>query len=52
MHAAWVAFATHGDPGWRAFDSASRAVMSFDQPTSALLEDPRADERALWDRTI
>lgn len=52
MHGAWVAFATHGDPGWRAFDSASRAVMSFNQPTSALLEDPRADERALWDRTI
>jgi para-nitrobenzyl esterase len=52
MHAAWVAFATHGDPGWRAYDTASRAVMSLNQPTSALLEDPRADERALWEHAI
>jgi para-nitrobenzyl esterase len=52
MHAAWVAFATRGDPGWRAFDPASRAVMSFNQPSSALLDDPRAAERALWEHAI
>jgi len=52
MHAAWIAFATHGDPGWQPFDLISRAVMSFNQPVSALLTDPRGDERALWDHTI
>jgi carboxylesterase type B len=52
MHAAWVAFATRGDPGWQAYDTASRAVMNFDQPTSELLKDPRAAERALWEHAI
>jgi para-nitrobenzyl esterase len=52
MHAAWVAFATRSDPGWRAFDPATRALMSFNQPSSALLEDPRAAERALWEHAI
>jgi para-nitrobenzyl esterase len=48
MHAAWVAFATSGDPGWPQYDTASRAVMTFDQPASRVIENPRADEYALW----
>jgi carboxylesterase type B len=50
MHAAWVAFATTGDPGWPQYDTASRAVMTFDQPASRVIENPRADEYALWGR--
>ncbi|WTW99727.1 carboxylesterase family protein [Streptomycetaceae bacterium NBC_01309] len=47
MHAAWVAFATDGDPGWPAYDTGTRPVQVFD--TDARLEhDPRPDERALW----
>ena len=30
MHAAWVAFATSGDPGWPAYDLSRRATMRFD----------------------
>ncbi|MFC4604413.1 carboxylesterase/lipase family protein [Rhodococcus kronopolitis] len=29
MHQAWVAFATHGDPGWPAYDD-TRIAMQFD----------------------
>ncbi|MCL6298870.1 carboxylesterase/lipase family protein [Streptomyces kronopolitis] len=29
-HAAWVAFATHGDPGWRPYDTDRRATMRID----------------------
>ncbi len=48
MHAAWVAFAKHGNPGWPRYDLARRATMRFDT-TSAVVDDPRADERALWE---
>lgn len=44
MHAAWVAFATTGDPGWPEFES----VMTFDQPADTIMVNPRADELALW----
>ncbi|WP_206686435.1 carboxylesterase/lipase family protein [Kribbella qitaiheensis] len=47
MHAAWVAFATTGDPGWSQYDTTSRPVMSFDHPESRQLADPHADELAL-----
>jgi para-nitrobenzyl esterase len=30
MHAAWVAFATNGDPGWPKYDPSPRATMRFD----------------------
>ena len=43
MHAAWVAFATAGDPGWQHYTPAERAVMVFDV-RSAVVHDPRADE--------
>lgn len=48
MHAAWVAFASTGDPGWAAYDTAERPVMTFDA-TSKLVNDPRAAERQIWD---
>lgn len=49
VHAAWVAFATDGDPGWPAYTRGSRRVMTFDHPDSSLVDDPRGAERLLWD---
>lgn len=48
MHAAWVAFATNGDSGWRKYDLSRRATMRFDT-TSRVVDDPRSAERALWE---
>jgi carboxylesterase type B len=48
MHAAWVAFATHGDPGWPRYDLQRRATMRFDT-TSQVVDDPLATQRALWE---
>ncbi|MER5737141.1 carboxylesterase family protein [Streptomyces sp. NPDC002262] len=48
MHAAWVAFAADGDPGWRAWD-AERPVMAFGLGRPALVAAPREDERRCWD---
>jgi para-nitrobenzyl esterase len=51
VHAAWVAFATTGDPGWPAWQDTDRAVMRFGEGEgtgSELLHDPRPDERAFW----
>jgi para-nitrobenzyl esterase len=47
MHAAWVAFATSGNPGWSMYDLSRRATMRFDL-TSAVVDDPRSAERAIW----
>jgi para-nitrobenzyl esterase len=50
MHAAWVRFASTGDPGWQGFD-ATRPVMTFGAAGgSAVVLDPRADERLSWSR--
>jgi para-nitrobenzyl esterase len=49
MHAAWIAFARGGDPGWPAFDD-SYPVMVFNAPGGGLATDPRGDERAIWAR--
>ena len=48
MHAAWVAFATSGSPGWPQFDLKRRATMRFDTKQE-LVEDPRSAERILWE---
>jgi carboxylesterase type B len=48
MHAAWVAFATSGNPGWPQFDLNRRATMWFDTKQE-LVEDPRSAERQLWE---
>ena len=48
MHAAWVAFATSGNPGWPQYDLNRRATMRFDTKQE-LVEDPRSAERLLWE---
>lgn len=48
MHAAWVAFAASGDSGWPKYDLDRRATMRFDT-TSAVVDDPRSVELALWE---
>jgi para-nitrobenzyl esterase len=47
MHAAWIAFARDGDPGWRSFDD-TYPVMVFDSPGGGPAADPRGDERRIW----
>jgi len=47
MHSAWVSFAAHGDPGWPRYDLVDRPTMRFDTD-SAVVQDPRPWERALW----
>jgi para-nitrobenzyl esterase len=49
MHAAWVAFATNGHPGWSPYDRNQRATMRFATP-SHLVDDPRSQERLLWEK--
>lgn len=48
MHAAWVAFAKTGNPGWPQYDTTARATMYFDN-TSTVVNDPKGAERALWE---
>ncbi|RSM89617.1 carboxylesterase/lipase family protein [Kibdelosporangium aridum] len=48
MHAAWVSFATNGNPGWFKYDERNRSTMRFDF-TSEVVLDPRPAERALWE---
>ncbi len=47
VHAAWVSFATDGDPGWPPYDAERRATMRFDT-TSAVVDDPDGPLRTLW----
>jgi para-nitrobenzyl esterase len=47
MHGAWVRFVTDGDPGWERYETASRPVMVFAEP-SAVHKDPLETERAAW----
>jgi carboxylesterase type B len=48
MHAAWVAFARNGNPGWPRYDLTHRATMRFDT-RSEVVDDPRSTERVLWE---
>jgi para-nitrobenzyl esterase len=48
MHAAWVAFARVGDPGWPRYDLDRRSTMRFDTKQE-VVEDPRSAERVLWE---
>ncbi len=47
MRAAWVSFATEGDPGWPAYDPEHRLVRCFDAPcvTAAY---PEEQSRQIW----
>jgi para-nitrobenzyl esterase len=47
MHAAWIAFARTGDPGWPVYDTQRRATQRFDVDCD-ILDDPMPDERQLW----
>ncbi|HEX6432903.1 MAG TPA: carboxylesterase family protein, partial [Gemmatimonadales bacterium] len=47
MHAAWIAFARSGDPGWAKYDLTRRATMRFDTK-SEVVDDPQSIERILW----
>jgi para-nitrobenzyl esterase len=51
MHASWISFASHGDPGWPRHDLRNRPVMCFDT-VSSVTEDPRSVERRLWDGVL
>ncbi|MFF5784946.1 carboxylesterase/lipase family protein [Streptomyces sp. NPDC012693] len=48
MHAAWVAFAATGDPGWRRWDR-GRPVMTFGPVLPSVVEAPREAERRAWE---
>jgi len=49
LHRAWVAFAATGNPGWPRYHPAQRQVMRFDANGAALVADPDAATRRLWD---
>ncbi|WP_067964736.1 carboxylesterase/lipase family protein [Nocardiopsis trehalosi] len=49
MHGAWVRFARTGDPGWEPWNPDRRPVMRFAAPVSAVVHDPGAATRRLWD---
>jgi len=48
-HKAWVDFITHGNPGWPAYNTASRTTGLLSESITATA-DPAASERACWDR--
>ena len=47
-HRVWVEFITSGDPGWAAYDTASRTTGLLGE-TLLAAGDPAADERVRWD---
>jgi para-nitrobenzyl esterase len=47
LHAAWIAFASSGDPGWQEWN-AERPVMTFGADPSGVVRAPREEERLLW----
>ncbi|HVF76450.1 MAG TPA: carboxylesterase family protein [Acidimicrobiales bacterium] len=48
MHGAWVRYITTGDPGWRPYDLDRRVTRQFGG-AGGEVEDPRPEERLLWD---
>ncbi|MFH8348213.1 hypothetical protein [Streptomyces sp. NPDC018045] len=47
MRAAWTTFATHGDPGWPAYDTTRHPPQLFDiRPT--VTPYPDQDSRPIW----
>jgi para-nitrobenzyl esterase len=47
MHAAWVAFATSGDPGWEPYEEGRRATRVFG-PGGGTVDDPMQARREVW----
>ena len=46
MHAAWVAFAKSGDPGWAAYNTDTRTTRRFATDGPETVDDPRGDRVA------
>jgi para-nitrobenzyl esterase len=47
MRTAWTSFATHGDPGWPAYDTGERLAMRFDT-RSAVTRYPEEPSLGIW----
>ncbi|MFD0525752.1 carboxylesterase family protein [Paractinoplanes durhamensis] len=47
MRTAWTTFATHGDPGWPAYETEKRLTQIFDAP-SAVTAYPEEASRLIW----
>lgn len=47
MHAAWIAFAASGDPGWDHYEEGRRATRVFG-PGGGVVDDPMRARRELW----
>jgi para-nitrobenzyl esterase len=47
MRAAWVSFATDGDPGWPAYETGQRLVQRFDTEPE-VTADPEGASRLIW----
>ena len=47
MRTAWTSFAADGDPGWPAYDAASRPTMTFDVEP-AVTAYPEEASRLIW----
>lgn len=47
MHAAFVRFASNGNPGWDHYDLQNRPVMVF-ADAGGVVNDPHSAERQLW----
>lgn len=53
MHETWISFIKGGTPGWAEYDGAGRKTMIYGQGgETSVVEDPRGDERRLWDGFI
>lgn len=48
MHAAWVAFAKSGDPGWAAYNTDTRTTRRFATDGPETVDDPRGDDHRAW----
>ncbi|MDQ1630884.1 MAG: para-nitrobenzyl esterase [Frankiaceae bacterium] len=48
MHEAWVRFVRDLDPGWPPYDTTHRITQVFDTAGATVVEDPDADQLALW----
>jgi len=47
MHAAWINFIRHGEPGWDPYEQEARLTMRFDNE-STLVRDPDDRKRQAW----
>jgi para-nitrobenzyl esterase len=47
VHATWVRFATHGDPGWPAYSQATPTVQQIGETWTQVVS-PRAEEFRAW----